>query len=88
MSPGQGNEVRSILYDGLLLALHPSETPLLFRAVLSLNFFAVNEDPFYGGKPWRRLCNRITRIQMVYLDAGAITSLSKWFMNPLLEAEA
>jgi hypothetical protein len=27
------------------------------------------------------------RIQMVYLDAAAITSLSKWIMNPLLEAE-
>jgi hypothetical protein len=88
MSPGQGNEVRSILYDGLLLALHPSETPLTFSRRTFIEFFAVNEDAILWWETMATTLQQNYRIQMVYLDAGAITSLSKWFMNPLLEAEA
>jgi hypothetical protein len=87
MSPGQGNEAKAILYEGLLLALHPSETPLTFSRRTFIEFFIINEDTVLWWETMAATLQQNFRIQMVYLDAAAITSLSKWIMNPLLEAE-
>jgi hypothetical protein len=87
MTPGQGNEARAILYEGLLLSLHPSETPLTFSRRTFIEFFIINEDTVLWWETMAATLQQNFRIQMVYLDAAAITSLSKWIMNPLLEAE-
>ena len=88
MRPGMANEARAILYEGLLLALDPAETPLTFARRTFMEFFIINNDALYWWESLGPLLAQDYRIQMIYMDAEAVTSLARWILNPRLDAKA
>jgi len=88
MSPGENkDDVRSIFYDGLLLALHPSETPLPFARRTFLEYFVTDEISLDWWETLAGVLQRDYGIKMIYLDEAAITNISKWILNPQLDEE-
>jgi hypothetical protein len=88
MTSGESKEaVRSIFYDGLLLALHPTETPLPFARRTFMEFFVTDEISLDWWESLAGVLQRDYGIQLIYLDQAAITNISKWILNPQLEEE-
>ena len=87
MSPGSGNEVRAILYEGLLGSLDPGEIPLTFERRTFMEFAITNKETLYWWETLGATLQRDYRIQMIYLDAAAVTNLAKSILNPLLDTK-
>jgi hypothetical protein len=85
MSPGTANEARAILYEGLMLALDPEEIPLTYARRTFIEFFVSNNDTLYWWETLGNLLAQNCRIQMIYMDVEAVTSLARWILNPLLD---
>jgi len=86
MTPGAGkDDARSIFYEGLLLALHPVETPLPFARRTFLEFVVTDELSLDW---WETLAGAFQRdfgIRLSYLDEAAIIQIAKWILNPQIE---